>query len=98
MGINRAGIYFDYAYHRYGNVAENTTHFFSVSFKLGELKPDKAKEAVKTEIPPPVPVIIPGPVPVIEEIAPPLKGNKPGKGKGKSKAPLKRKAPPRHKR
>ena len=88
VGINRGGIYFDYAYHRYGNVAENTTHFFSISYKLGELKQDKIKEEVKTETPlPPVPVLIPNPAPVPEAIAPKpvlLKVKKPAKAKPKA--------------
>ncbi|MFH0886974.1 MAG: S-layer homology domain-containing protein, partial [bacterium] len=38
VGLNYAGIAFDYAYHQYDNLANATTHFFSLSYDFGAEK------------------------------------------------------------
>jgi len=38
VGLKVAGIEFDYAYHPYGSLSDNTTHYFSVSFVGPEKK------------------------------------------------------------
>jgi len=39
VGFKHHDFSFDYAYHPYGDISENTTHFFSISY-LGEEKPE----------------------------------------------------------
>lgn len=41
VGINFNGFTFDYAFHKFGDVGDNATHFFSVGFRGGE--PAKAR-------------------------------------------------------
>ena len=38
VGINYAGISFDYAYHQYDGLSNATTHYFSISYDLGAQK------------------------------------------------------------
>ncbi|MFH1684132.1 MAG: S-layer homology domain-containing protein [Candidatus Margulisiibacteriota bacterium] len=44
VGLVYLGFTFDYAYHQLGDVAENTTHFFSLGYRGPE---EKIKEAIK---------------------------------------------------
>lgn len=43
VGLFFGGVTFDYAYHQYGELSENTTHFFSLGFRGTE----KAREIIK---------------------------------------------------
>ncbi|MBI5078468.1 S-layer homology domain-containing protein, partial [Candidatus Saganbacteria bacterium] len=47
VGIRAAGLEFDYAYHLYAGVAENTTHFFSISYR-GDIPKRELKIGIKT--------------------------------------------------
>lgn len=38
-GVKYSGFTFDYAYHQYGDVSDNTTHYFSMGYIGGEEKP-----------------------------------------------------------
>jgi hypothetical protein len=55
VGFVFAGFSFDYAYHQYGDLSDNTSHFFSLGYR-GEDKPTvrarSAKAEKKTVIPP----------------------------------------------
>jgi hypothetical protein len=42
IGINLMNFTFDYAYHQYGDLSENTTHYFSIGYSM----PVKSKNAV----------------------------------------------------
>lgn len=62
IGICLAGFTFDYAYHQFGELKENATHFFSIGFRGGgpareqaERKGEKGKPTL------PVPEVIPKP-------------------------------------
>jgi hypothetical protein len=50
VGFNYAGVYFDYAYNSGDDVAENITHFFTVSYWWAEPRPlqETNKEIKKT--------------------------------------------------
>ena len=52
LGLKYQGFSFDYAYHQYGELTENTTHFFSLGF-TGLSKKSKYQEMIeeKKEIP-----------------------------------------------
>ena len=56
VGLEWGGFTFDYAYHQFGEIAENTTHFFSIGFKgqdRGEqIVAGKRAEKRKPVIPP----------------------------------------------
>jgi len=42
VGLKLAGIRFDYAYHPYSSIAENATHFFSISYVGEDKKEEKS--------------------------------------------------------
>ncbi|MFA4967478.1 MAG: PorV/PorQ family protein [Candidatus Margulisiibacteriota bacterium] len=44
VGLRFSGIQFDYAYHPYSSIADNTTHYFSVSYVGPEKKTDEASD------------------------------------------------------
>jgi len=46
VGIKYAGFTFDYAYHQYGDVADNTTHYFSLGY-IGDDVVSKKKEKIE---------------------------------------------------
>jgi hypothetical protein len=47
IGINYRGFTLDYAYHQYGDIAENTTHYFSLGYAgVKEEKPKEVKPPV----------------------------------------------------
>jgi hypothetical protein len=62
VGIKYRGFTFDYAYHQYGDVSENATHFFSLGY-VGEDEPKKEKVA---EVIKPVTPAMPEPVVVVK--------------------------------
>jgi hypothetical protein len=43
VGVKHAGFTFDYAYHQYGDLSENVTHFFSLGFVGDEEREEKIK-------------------------------------------------------
>ncbi len=53
VGIKYAGFSFDYAYHQYGEVSENVTHYFSLGY---ELIPRPVTPPKKVAPPPAIPV------------------------------------------
>ena len=62
VGIELAGFTFDYAYHQFGELSENTTHFFSIGYRGEEKyvagqkkKPEKKKPGI------PLPEVVPKP-------------------------------------
>jgi hypothetical protein len=61
IGLKYTNFTFDYAYHQYGDVSENTVHYFSLGY-LGE-KVAKIVEEVKPVAPTPKPAPIPVPQP-----------------------------------
>lgn len=46
VGFKYRGFSFDYAYHQYGDLSENTAHFFSIGY-LGEKEPKKLEDKFK---------------------------------------------------
>jgi len=46
VGINHAGFTFDYAYHQYGEISENTTHYFSLGYIGEQVQEKRAKVEV----------------------------------------------------
>ena len=51
VGIKLAGYTFDYAYHPYGDLAENVSHYFSIGY-VGEERVEKKKETMEQIIKP----------------------------------------------
>ncbi|MFH0887491.1 MAG: S-layer homology domain-containing protein [bacterium] len=49
IGLRYSGITFDYAYHQYGDMADNTTHYFSLGY-IADSGPGKAIEPDDTTI------------------------------------------------
>lgn len=47
VGLIYTGFTFDYAYHQYGDVGDNTSHFFSIGYRGPE---EKVKEVIKERI------------------------------------------------
>lgn len=45
VGVKYAGFTFDYAYHQYGEVTENATHYFSIGY-AGDERKEKKKEMI----------------------------------------------------
>jgi len=60
LGLKYLGFTFDYAYHQFGDLTENTTHFFSIGYRGPE---KKIKQAIKQ-------VIEKGPSMPLAEVAP----------------------------
>ena len=59
VGLQYAGFTFDYAYHQFGEVTENTTHFFSFGFRgRDEVDREPLREPERNV---PVPTVIPKP-------------------------------------
>jgi hypothetical protein len=56
VGINYNGFTFDYAYHQYGDIEENTTHYFSLGY-VGVEKPEEKEEVKPREEVKPVPKV-----------------------------------------
>jgi len=48
VGLKYQGFTFDYAYHQFGELTENTTHFFSFGYE-GEMKKSKIAEMLEVE-------------------------------------------------
>jgi hypothetical protein len=63
VGILLGGFTFDYAYHQFGELSENTTHFFSIGYR-GEEKPrDRMRKRAEKRKPTiPLPEVAPKPV------------------------------------
>jgi len=61
VGVNYRGFTFDYAYHQFGDLAENATHFFSIGYRGVETERKKAvrREPIKRVVP--VPQVVPKP-------------------------------------
>jgi len=51
VGIKFSGFTFDYAYHQYGELSENTTHYFSLGF-VGDEKKERKKEMIEEVVKP----------------------------------------------
>lgn len=49
VGIKYKGFSFDYAYHQFGEITQNATHFFSLSYK-GETETKKPEEIIKEKM------------------------------------------------
>ena len=49
VGFKYSGFSFDYAYHPYGEIPDNATHYFSISYAPEAVK-EKAKEEKKEEV------------------------------------------------
>ncbi len=49
VGFKYKGFSFDYAYHQYGELSDNASHFFSIGF-LGEREPRTLKSSVKEKM------------------------------------------------
>jgi len=62
VGLRVTGFTFDYAYHQFGELSENTTHFFSIGYR-GEEKyvPGQRKKPEKKKPVIPLPEIVPKP-------------------------------------
>lgn len=62
MGLNLWGFTFDYAYHQYGDIGENTTHFFSIGYR--DFKPSAKKKLIQklAGSPLPPPIVVPKPI------------------------------------
>jgi hypothetical protein len=56
LGLKFAGFTFDYAYHQYGDISENTTHFFSLGYVGLDKKTGKKKEEANKQVVPKVEV------------------------------------------
>jgi len=50
VGIFLGGFTFDYAYHQFGELSENTTHFFSIGYR-GEEKKERVKKKAEKKKP-----------------------------------------------
>ncbi len=61
VGIKYLGFTFDYAYHQFGDLAENATHFFSIGYRGIETAGKKPvrREPVKRVVP--IPQVVPKP-------------------------------------
>ncbi|MFA5840448.1 MAG: S-layer homology domain-containing protein [Candidatus Margulisiibacteriota bacterium] len=62
LGLNLWGFAFDYAYHQYGEIGENTTHFFSIGYL--DYKPSAKKKLIQklAGSPLPPPIVVPKPI------------------------------------
>jgi hypothetical protein len=62
VGLKYLGFTFDYAYHQFGELAENTSHFFSIGYR-GEEEEEEVyeKKKLKKEIAVPLPEVVPKP-------------------------------------
>ena len=61
VGINFYGFTFDFAYHKFGELTENTTYFFSIGYRgIDQLKKQKQRrQGIKSSLP--VPQVVPKP-------------------------------------
>ncbi|MDI6731693.1 MAG: S-layer homology domain-containing protein [Candidatus Margulisbacteria bacterium] len=62
VGIYLGGFSFDYAYHQFGEISGNTTHFFSIGYKepISKKKKFLGKPAVSGSLP--TPIVVPKPI------------------------------------
>jgi len=69
IGVKYAGFTFDYAYHQYGDLTENATHYFSIGYvgdERKEIKKQKIAEVVTMPQTAPSPSAEPVVVPVVK--------------------------------
>ena len=63
VGVYLGGFSFDYAYHQFGELSENTSHFFSIGYRgLDRIKDKVRKKAEKKKGAVPLPEIVPKPM------------------------------------
>ena len=68
VGIVVGGCTFDYAYHQFGDLSENTTHFFSIGYRGEEKASEKAKQRVERRKPT-IPLAEVAPTPQLKSFA-----------------------------
>jgi len=54
IGLKYSDFAFDYAYHPYGDIADNTTHFFSISYLGPEIEREEKPEPIAMKEPEPL--------------------------------------------
>lgn len=80
LGLSFKGFTFDYAYHTYAELAEFTTHYFSIGFVGEEKAKVPAPKPAVSSPQPPAPVIVPAPVkPQVKQLSAPAKKPAPKK-------------------